>query len=148
MNTVTVEAGKAVTVTLSAAGYDANYNPVTLPVTGATITLNGENTEVKTDMNGKAVITIDEAGTYIISAVSETQTLVPPVCKVSVTAEAEATTEVEITSVSAEETTTAAGVSSPETGDSLNVTFVIMLMIVSFAGIIVISVKGRKSYEK
>lgn len=75
-----------IALTLSASGYDENWSPITLPVAGAVITVNGEKTEVVTDENGNAVLTLAEAGVYTISAVSETQTLVPPVCIVTITA--------------------------------------------------------------
>lgn len=70
------------TLTLSAAAWDENYNPITVPVEGAVITINGERTEFVTDAEGKADITISdpETGIHVISAVSDTQTLVPPVC--------------------------------------------------------------------
>lgn len=74
-----------VALTLSSNGYDANWAPVTLPVAGAVITVNGEKAEVTTDENGNAVLTFAEAGVYTVSAVSETMTLVPPVCIVTVT---------------------------------------------------------------
>lgn len=96
-------AGGEIALTLSYAGYDADWNPVTAFVNGAVITINGEKTDITTDSQGKAEIKFDEAGEYIISAVSDTQTLVPPVCKVTVTA-AEA---------SSDSATTA-----PETGNS------------------------------
>ena len=69
-----------VTLTLTANGYDENYALITLPVAGAVITVNGEKTEITTDENGNAVLSLAEAGTYTISAVSETMTLVPPLC--------------------------------------------------------------------
>ena len=74
-----------IALTLSAAGYDENWAPVTLPVAGAVLTVNGEKTEIVTDENGHAVLSLAEAGTYIVSAVSDTMTLVPPVCIVTVT---------------------------------------------------------------
>ena len=74
-----------VALTLSASGYDANWAPVILPVAGATLTVNGEKTEVTTDENGNAVLTFTAPGVYTVSAVSETMTLVPPVCIVTVT---------------------------------------------------------------
>ena len=74
-----------ITLTLNAAGYDEAWNPVTLPVAGATLTVNGEKTDVVTDETGNAVLTLAEAGIYTVSAVSETMTLVPPVCIVTVT---------------------------------------------------------------
>lgn len=73
-----------VALTLNAAGFDENWAPVTLPVANATLTVNGETTEIVTDESGCAVLTFAEAGEYIISAVSESMTLVPPVCIVIV----------------------------------------------------------------
>ncbi|MBR4080750.1 MAG: hypothetical protein IKK21_03040 [Clostridia bacterium] len=83
-DTVTAKVGEAVSLTLSAAGYDASWMPVTLPVAGAVITVDGEKTEIVTDENGCASLTLAEAGEYLISAVSDTQTLVAPVCIVKV----------------------------------------------------------------
>lgn len=78
--TVTADAKSNIELTLKSAVYDANWNPVTLPVANAEITVDGVKTGVKTDANGKATIQIDRAGKHIISAVSATETLVPPVC--------------------------------------------------------------------
>ena len=66
------------TLTLSAAGYDENWSPVTSPLAGAVITVNGEKTESVTDENGQVTLTV-EAGD-VISAVAEDATLVPPCC--------------------------------------------------------------------
>lgn len=77
---VTADVNSNIELTLKSAGYDANWNPVTLPVADAEITVDGVKTGVKTDANGKATIQIDRAGKHIISAVSATETLVPPVC--------------------------------------------------------------------
>lgn len=83
-NTASGTEDDTITLTLSYAGYDADYNPVVLPVEGATITLNGVATDYKTDADGKVTVTLADSGTVIISATSDTQTLVSPVCKVSV----------------------------------------------------------------
>ena len=74
-----------ISFTLYASGYDASWNPVTLPVADAVITVNGEATDCKTDAEGKAVLSIDQPGKYVISAVSETQNLVAPVCILTIT---------------------------------------------------------------
>lgn len=79
-NTVTANKNSAIELTLNGAGYDANWNPVTLPVSNAEITVDGKATGVKTDANGKATIQINTSGTHIISAVSASEILVPPVC--------------------------------------------------------------------
>ncbi|MCR4906570.1 MAG: hypothetical protein K6A33_10875 [Clostridiales bacterium] len=67
-------------LTLTGAGFDENWNPVSVPVAGAEITLNGAKTGVFTDEAGKATVPVDtNAGRIVISAVSESQTIVPPV---------------------------------------------------------------------
>ncbi|MBQ7007403.1 MAG: hypothetical protein IJN59_06200 [Oscillospiraceae bacterium] len=78
--TVTADSNSDIELTLSSSGYDASWNPVTLPVANAEITVDGKATGVKTDANGKATIQISGAGEHIISAVSASETLVPPVC--------------------------------------------------------------------
>lgn len=87
-NTVNGKEGDEITLILSYAGYDANWNPVTLPVEGATITIDGVASEYKTDADGKVTIKLDKSGDVVIGAVSETMTLVPPVCKATVEAKA------------------------------------------------------------
>ena len=87
-----LDTGAEMALTLCYAGYDADWNPVTLFASDAVITINGEKTSLKTDSQGKVEIKFDEAGEYLISAVSDTQTLVPPVCKVTVTASSESET--------------------------------------------------------
>lgn len=86
VNTAVTAENAELTLTLSAAGFDEAYNPVTLPVENAVITVNGEKTEFATDADGKVTIAL-AAGDYVVSAVSDTQTLVPPVCKITVNAE-------------------------------------------------------------
>ncbi|MBQ9408806.1 MAG: hypothetical protein IJU28_05385 [Clostridia bacterium] len=74
------EAGE-VTLKLSMVGWDANFMPVELPVAGATITIDGEATEYVTGEDGTVTFTVADTAT-LISASSETLTLVPPVCVV------------------------------------------------------------------
>lgn len=82
---VTAEEGQEVMLALSYNGYDANWNTVVAPLEGAVITVDGEATDIVTAVDGKAVITLEE-GTHVISATSESMTLVPPVCIATVTA--------------------------------------------------------------
>jgi len=49
-------------------GYDESYNMIFSPCDNATIVINGTETEIKTDENGKAEISLCESGKYIISA--------------------------------------------------------------------------------
>lgn len=88
--TVSADAGSEIALTLSAASFDENYAPVTIPVENAVITINGEKTDFITDAEGKAVITINDAGKAVISAVSDSMTLVPPVCAADISASAAA----------------------------------------------------------
>ena len=84
-NTLTANTNEDIPLTLMYVGYDADWNPVALPAEGAVITINGTPTEVKTDAEGKAVIQLSDAGTFVISATSDTQTLVPPVLNITTT---------------------------------------------------------------
>ena len=106
--------GDEIELTLSRAAFDAAWNPVTLPVEGASITINGNSTNYKTDANGKVTVKLDDAGRNLISAKSDTLTLVPPVCVVNAeavtavtTAQAETTTTTEAASTTSSDTTTA-----------------------------------------
>lgn len=82
---MTAAAGEEIPLTLSAAGYDEMWNPVTLPVEGAAITVNGGDADIMTDAAGRAVLIFAEPGVYVVSAVSQHQTLVAPVCVITVT---------------------------------------------------------------
>ncbi len=79
-STAEAQQDEKLTLTLSASGYDENFAPVTFPVEGAVITFNGEATEYVTDSEGKAEISVADAGKVVISAVSDSMVLVPPVC--------------------------------------------------------------------
>lgn len=78
---------------LMGAGYDESWAPVSVPVAGATILVNNEETTFVTDENGKTSIKFDEPGTYTVSAVSTKETIVPPVCIVTVKEENAGETE-------------------------------------------------------
>lgn len=73
-----------VTLTLKKVTFDENYMPIDVPCANAEILLNGEKTGIKTNENGEAAIKLSKSGNVIISAVSENETLVPPVCKADV----------------------------------------------------------------
>ncbi len=79
-NAFTVEAkvGAEVPLTLTAAAFDENWSPITLPVAGAALLVDGQAAEVLTDAEGKAVLTFAAPGTYIVTADSETLNLVDP----------------------------------------------------------------------
>lgn len=81
---VTEASASEVTLTLSSVGFDENWAPVTSPVEGAVITVDGNKTDVKTDADGKATVKVEGEGRHVVSAVSDAVTLVPPVCIVTV----------------------------------------------------------------
>ena len=113
-NTADAKQGDEIELTLSHIKYDANRTPLSVPVEGAVITVNGKATEFKTDANGKVKVKLDEAGEDIlISASSDSVILVPPVLVADVAANSEVTTTAaettaaETTSVTTAETTAA-----------------------------------------
>lgn len=74
----TAEPGE-ITLTLSAVGFDpVSYAPVSTPVAGASITVNGNAVDVVTDENGEASVSV-KAGD-VVSATSEKLVIVPPCC--------------------------------------------------------------------
>lgn len=81
----TAAVNEPVQLLLTANAYDAAWTPITVPVAGAEITVNGEKTGVVTDENGAAMLMLAQAGEYVVSAVSDQMTLVPPVCLLTVT---------------------------------------------------------------
>lgn len=81
---VVADAGANINLTLNMMTFDENWNPVSLPVEGAILTIDGEDSEVVTDAEGKAQFTIEAAGEYLLSARSDSAILVPPVCIVTV----------------------------------------------------------------
>ncbi len=86
--TVSVKENEEITLTLSYAGYDENWAPISLPLAGADITVNGDKIDVKTDAEGKATFKIETEGEYVVSAVSEA-VIVAPICKVTVSKDSE-----------------------------------------------------------
>ena len=73
------KAGEEVTVKLlGMLSYDENWNPVSGPISGATITIDGKATEYKTGEDGSVKIKLP-AEKAVISATAEGVTLIPPV---------------------------------------------------------------------
>jgi len=82
----TTEDGELTLTLMAAGGYDESWNVIMKPVEGATITINGEESDFVTDAEGKVTITGLTEGTALISAKSDAMTLVPPAVYVDVTA--------------------------------------------------------------
>lgn len=113
VNSVSAKAGEDFTLTLCKAGYDAEWNPITVPVAGATVTINGEATEYKTDTEGKVTFAVDKADNYVISATASDGIIVPPVCVATI--------------IESED-------NIPEPGDDSAVVYFIILAIASLMG--------------
>ncbi|MDR1961973.1 MAG: DUF4430 domain-containing protein, partial [Gracilibacteraceae bacterium] len=92
--------GEAFTLTLRAGTYDTDFMPVTEAVAGATILISEKNgaaatqpTEWVTDQEGRVSLTLNETGSYVISAVrlspgGDYIDITRPYCLVTVSAEA------------------------------------------------------------
>ena len=78
-DTVEAKPGDTVTLTLLGAAYDENWTPTTAAFGGAVITFDGQDTEYRTDDDGKVTFELPE-GVSLISARYESATLVPPFC--------------------------------------------------------------------
>ncbi len=92
-NTVSVEKGNSVILTLNAVGYDENYNTVVLPYSGAKVVFLGSNNSsqkiLTTDNNGKVTINFTGAsgiGSYYVMAYKDDGSVVPTVCRINITA--------------------------------------------------------------
>ena len=79
---LTVKKGENVTLTLSYIGFDENWNPVAMPLAGATITLDGVMVGSTTGEDGKITFKATKSG--VISATSDRVTIIPPVCILTV----------------------------------------------------------------
>ncbi len=81
VNSFADKGGEEVTLTLKyVSGYDAEtYAPIFVALEGATVTVDGKATEVKTDANGAAKITLPKKSA-VISAEKEGTLIIPPVC--------------------------------------------------------------------
>ncbi|MBO4501024.1 MAG: hypothetical protein J5760_02180 [Clostridia bacterium] len=76
-----VKQGKnSVELTFYVGSYDENWNTVFTATEGAEITIDGVATGIKTNRNGRATVSVDTAGTHVVSATLEGALIVPPVC--------------------------------------------------------------------
>lgn len=65
--------------------YDADWNSVTAPLEGAKIWIDGVESEFVSDGEGQVEISGLSVGAHLVTARSEDQVLVPPICVVTVT---------------------------------------------------------------
>ena len=59
-------------------------NPVSVPVTDAYVTLNGEKTDFRTNEKGEVTVTFEKGGKTLVGAISDSMLLVQPSCMVRV----------------------------------------------------------------
>lgn len=90
---MTAKVGDTKNLTLYRIAFDENYSPVSQPLENAEITIDGVKTGIKTDADGVAQVTFDNAGTFTISAVSDELTLVPPAVVAEVSEDTDTTTD-------------------------------------------------------
>lgn len=123
------DADSEVELTLSYVYFDENYAPKSKALGGAKITVNGKETDLVTDGDGKVKVKLTESGRNTVSASSADVNIVPPVYIVNVNGEAAATTTTETTTTTTTTTTsittkasatakatTASKTNSPKTG--------------------------------
>ena len=137
----TAKFGEKITLTLKYASFDAEFNPIPLPVENATIIINGKATDYKTNENGVCEITADISGELIISAKSDTQNLVAPVILLTVAGNNDTKSDIDTLS-----DTSDTDIKDVDTGaDSLG--FVLPIAIIILMSISLLTAK-KKSYEK
>lgn len=76
--------GESLELTLSTSGYDSSWTPVNLPAAGAKLLIDGTETDIITDAEGKATVKFDKKGTYVVTACAENLNLVTPFVIVTV----------------------------------------------------------------
>ncbi len=90
-NEIEAKSGSSVILTLSAMGYDENWNSVSNPYQGARVVFLDNaisyDSELTTDENGQVKIELNgiEPGSYLVKAYSENGAIVPAACKINVT---------------------------------------------------------------
>lgn len=92
-NEMTASIGEEITFALNSYSYDDSWNLVSSPLEGAKLNVYREGsedgftaTEALTDEYGEVEYAFTEAGTYIVTASSETAVITAPVCVVTVVA--------------------------------------------------------------
>ena len=159
--TVEPECAAVVNLTLSKNDFDKDWNAITVPVNGAELTVNGTPTGAVTDDEGRANLTFDKNGEYLVSAVAKDQVITPPVCLVKVTCYDEATPDQEAPATGDESTkdsstkdsstkdsSSASSGTTPKTSDVSNLILWIVIAAVCLAGIIGVAVFYKKRYGK
>ena len=84
----TAISGETLALTLYAISYDQNYNPVSQPMEGAGVSVDGSPTGQRTNRQGQVPMVLQNPGTYVVSAsyysTNPPACIVPAVCTVTV----------------------------------------------------------------
>ena len=126
-NTASVKTDEDVVLTLTSVGFDASYNTVLSPVDKAGITLNGKAVDTQTGADGKVTLKFSEAGTYVVSAKSDSMTLVPPACVITVEKAASENPPVDKPADN-----------TPKTGDTAQLAIIAIIAVAALAGIVLV----------
>jgi hypothetical protein len=116
------EKGDEIELTLTYVSYGENYTELRKPVENAVITINGKETEYKTDAEGKVKVKIEDAGKNVISAKSDSIKLVAPVFVANVKGGETTTSEPAETTTSEEAATTTTSSATTTTKASTSTT--------------------------
>ena len=85
VKTAAVAAGKPLTLTLAQMAYvPPEWVLVSSPAANAVILIDGEETALTADKDGKVEVTFDGAGAHLVSARAQSGLIVPPACLVTV----------------------------------------------------------------
>lgn len=133
-NFISAKPGEKFTLTLYAAGYDEQYNEVVKPISNADITIDGELTKYSTNKQGQVTFSIPKKGEYVISATSDDEVLVPPVCIASISEQAAA----------AGSGDSAVKDDAADTGDDFNMFLVSGIAVLALAGVATVVIYRRK----
>ncbi len=154
VNELEAEQKSQITLTLSGLGYDDNWNSVTKPVEGAKITLNGIETDFVTDAQGKVTFSIEDCGECVISAKSDTQVIVPPVCLADIIEtpdnnEVTSTNQTTaLTQTQAQTTTATQAAATPNTGEETRTVQCAAFVLFCVLGVSAITVSAKLKNEK
>ena len=74
------------TLVLKKIDFDAGWNPVEVNVENAIIVIDGEDTEYRTDADGKVTLSLPDEGDYLISARTEGSIITPAVVLATISA--------------------------------------------------------------
>lgn len=147
VDTVSAKQGDTVELTLCAAGYDEEWNPVSLPVEGAIITIDGEATSYVTNGDGKVSVKLETVGRSVISAVCEATPIVPPVCIATVIQVSVPSGSVDISEINGQTDTQTEAQTDANSGGCGGIITLTGITVLTAAGACALTFKKRKDED-